>query len=776
MAGGCSLTFPTPLHVPVAWAIGGVIIDDGCDYLYLTNTTFNRVEVFSLRTLSFEAPIQVGSLPVGLDFAPDSNLLYVCNSGGNNLSVVDVVQRVELRKITTPAGFSNEKPVSVAIANNGHALIGTNTSGPYLLDLVLATNQVTERIDSYTGGRKRVVASGDRSVIGIVAGDTSAGPVFKYTAATGTFGPWNELDTTVADVSLDMTGSMFLVTPGSFVLNGTLTLAGTIPGGSGWGASVMDSTWGVGYRSLASRLDVLSLSSRQKTGELALGDTVTTANSFNVVGRMDISGDGTLIAAITDHGFSLVRPWTTTPAFFNLVRNGSFANGLTRWFTFATPDPSALIGGVTNGVFEFYRAPPPPGTSNQAVIYQETGMGLPAGAPIQADFHLGNSSNVRKRMSVLLLDADFSDLHVCTFWLPANAPMRAYRMRTHTTRPWVNAAIYFYAATPGSDGGSYRIDNVSLVSSPALPDDRTDCVDPLAPIPPGGTDGDDLLVNGDFGAGPLTPWAVFGTLTSQIAGGVFEFIRPTSAPPAGVVLQATGQAMTENQILTATLQFGNTSAARKRVTVVLHDSDFSDLAACTFWLPPGQALSPYAVRTCTTQPWANATLSVYAATVGPDQWIQLDNATLKRTPGVAVTGTECVEPASPGVAPSRSAGVAPRQPSGRDDSQDRRPGQGPENRAGHSVILPPADAIDLTRASGARLTFESWLAAASARGEIQLSIDGVNWITEAVVEPSSDWLAVGVDLHDWLGHLVEVRFVTTDLWRLRQIRLVIDRE
>jgi hypothetical protein len=70
-------------------------------------------------------------------------------------------------------------------------------------------------------------------------------------------------------------------------------------------------------------------------------------------------------------------------------------------------------------------------------------------------------------------------------------------MRTHTTKAWTNAAIYFYAATAG--GGSYQIDNVSVEYDSGLPANQTECIDPLAPSPRGGVDGPNLIANGDSG-------------------------------------------------------------------------------------------------------------------------------------------------------------------------------------------------------------------------------------------------------------------------------------
>lgn len=547
----------------------------------------------------------------------------------------------------------------------------------------------------------------------------------------------------------------------------------------------------------------------------SLSGTGAAAN-FNMPIDIALGAQNTLY--IAEQGGSAIRIGIVVDT--NVIQNSGFDTNGNFWLGFATPDSTYLVSTVTGGVHEFYRRAPPVGTTNQAVTFQETNLPIPANGSIELKFKMGNSDTVRKRISVLVHDASFADLAVCTFWLPASAPIVNYSMRTHTTQPWASATVSFYAATANAEGnttGRYRLDDVSMAFTELHPADRTICPDANVPTAPGGAAGSNLIVNGTFDT-VVPPWSLFGQITGQITSGVFEFVR-TAGTPAGVILQQTGAGIPANQIVTALFQFGNSSGVRKRVTVLLHDSDFSDLSACTFFLAPGQPLQNFEFRTYATTAWANATLSVYGATTGTEQWIRLDNVSLRTTPAQSIVGTECLEPAAvaagdvAGAHTAFAAGIRARPMSGvawpsdsrEQEAVDASPASGdlaaetclasgapllarpcrdawsPEGFRWHDEeavwqTLDDGGLSTLTSArlrlpAGSRLQFESWLTG-DALARILVSIDGVTWDTLGSLSASDTWMPVDLEMPAHLGAVwIRLSFESSSpdaAWRVRE--------
>jgi hypothetical protein len=89
-------TFPLPA-ARSSGLIGDLAWDPVRENVILSNQLFNRLEVFSTSSSKYDANgIAVGAFPWGLFVSNDPNVLWVANSGGDNLSRVDLTTHKEL--------------------------------------------------------------------------------------------------------------------------------------------------------------------------------------------------------------------------------------------------------------------------------------------------------------------------------------------------------------------------------------------------------------------------------------------------------------------------------------------------------------------------------------------------------------------------------------------------------------------------------------------------------------------------------------------------------
>ncbi|HZU82457.1 MAG TPA: hypothetical protein VE987_06060 [Polyangiaceae bacterium] len=289
-----------------------LVIDPCHSHVYVSDDVANRIDDYSVAAAALEPPISVGSEPNGFDITPDGLRLYVANTGGTNVSVVDLTSRQELRRVSFTSNFSGDTPLSLAIARDGKALFSTTFAGSgfggRLLSLDLASEAIVQETGFYINGTTteatQLKASADHSVIGIVAGDISSAPVFVYQTSTAAFSPEHDLNGFVSRVAVSADGTRVLV-DGTFVLDDSLNLLGTIPGATTVWAAFGPSA-GVAYRTAADHIDVLDTGTFLVTGSIPVtADTLAGAAGSNV-GNLAASSDGRWLAVISDHGLSLV--------------------------------------------------------------------------------------------------------------------------------------------------------------------------------------------------------------------------------------------------------------------------------------------------------------------------------------------------------------------------------------------------------------------------------------------------------------------------------------
>lgn len=67
-----------------------LVLDETRGRLYITNSGYNRIEVFDLKKQHFIDPIPVGQMPHQMALGTDGVTLYVGNTGGESISIVDL--------------------------------------------------------------------------------------------------------------------------------------------------------------------------------------------------------------------------------------------------------------------------------------------------------------------------------------------------------------------------------------------------------------------------------------------------------------------------------------------------------------------------------------------------------------------------------------------------------------------------------------------------------------------------------------------------------------
>jgi YVTN family beta-propeller protein len=312
---GCTAQPASPALIVLGSPPGGLVFDSDCQFLYVTNPLKNRVEVFSLQTLSLEEPIQVGAQPSGLDTSVDGTQLYIANGGSNNVSVVNLARREEARKIAMPYSTNhNDRPYSIVVMGNGKAFYTTRetgSTGGRLLELVLATEQSAARNDvqpNGLGGPVYLRRSSDRVTFAVAQSQW----LQLYRTSTNAFSaPKN---TFFSDIALNQSASILLVNQGSLVFDAALNQIGTIAGGNSISGVAVNSAGTLGYRSVSTRVEFLNLITFLETGEVELGASTLGNSAYGPPGQIAISEDGKLIAVTTVNGFAVVRPPGTEPA------------------------------------------------------------------------------------------------------------------------------------------------------------------------------------------------------------------------------------------------------------------------------------------------------------------------------------------------------------------------------------------------------------------------------------------------------------------------------
>jgi uncharacterized protein (TIGR03437 family) len=235
--------------VPVDTGAGSLgltalVADPARPRLYIANPGQNRIEVFDTSEQEFLTPIGVGQLPRSIALAGDGNTLYVANSGGENLTVVDVATLAVTGTVTFPplpfgSTLAILNPLLVASSQHGAqvlmsdgslwSVVGNTVTPRVLNSLVFGTATTIS-----TPADASFASSPEGSYVLLLAGN---GAGYLYSASNDSFISTRQVvptpitSTYFGPASAGPNGSYFVVD--GLQLNSSLIIVSTSVTGSG---------------------------------------------------------------------------------------------------------------------------------------------------------------------------------------------------------------------------------------------------------------------------------------------------------------------------------------------------------------------------------------------------------------------------------------------------------------------------------------------------------------------------------------------------------------
>jgi DNA-binding beta-propeller fold protein YncE len=299
-----------------------IVLDEPRGLIYITNSGYNRIEVFDTATRTFLPPIPVGQLPHQMAMGLDGSTLYVANTGGESIQVVDLDQQLVTGSITFPPiprlGNANVNSVhTMALGLSGLEFVMLQPTSPTQTTIngslwqVIGNNAVPRTATNVTGvtstgaqtplvaaNLSSMIASADGSSILLLGGTgttylydalsdsyTASASSFGSTQIVGYYGPLGaaaNANYLLAD-GLVMNNSLTPI--GGNVTPGSVAFTPPTPGGGG-GATVSSS----GPRNVAAVAPVdqnnfawLTTPVRNNLTTTITGDTHTTLEQVNAL-------------------------------------------------------------------------------------------------------------------------------------------------------------------------------------------------------------------------------------------------------------------------------------------------------------------------------------------------------------------------------------------------------------------------------------------------------------------------------------------------------------
>ncbi|HUS07812.1 MAG TPA: beta-propeller fold lactonase family protein [Bryobacteraceae bacterium] len=221
------IIYPRPVSLNNGQGLQELLVDEQRGRVYISNAGYNRIEVFDTQKQRFLNPIEVGQLPRSMAMSGDGNFLYVGNTGGESISIVDLDTQAIAGQLKFPpiprAGNQNSiQPTALGMGLSGLQFMMSNGTFWHVIG-----DQATPRIaNSVTPvsipGPQYMAASPGGEYILTVAGNGNA---YLYDASIDTYTAARQL---FDQTPVSYFGPIAAAQKGSYFVFGGLTLSSAL--------------------------------------------------------------------------------------------------------------------------------------------------------------------------------------------------------------------------------------------------------------------------------------------------------------------------------------------------------------------------------------------------------------------------------------------------------------------------------------------------------------------------------------------------------------------
>jgi hypothetical protein len=225
------IVYPVPTTPTTTAGLQDMVYDSARGLVYITNAGYNRIEVFNIAQQQFQSPIPVGQLPHQMAMGTDGNTLYVANTGGESISIVDLNAGIVKGQVTFPpiprSGVATPiYPATIAMGLSGLQVIMSSGSQWRVINNALVLRPTSTATPTTIASPQAMLATPDNAYIFTLGG---TGQGYLYDASVDNYTTSLQLFTTPLQsywgvLAAGPSGSFFIAN--GLTLNSSLTVIG----------------------------------------------------------------------------------------------------------------------------------------------------------------------------------------------------------------------------------------------------------------------------------------------------------------------------------------------------------------------------------------------------------------------------------------------------------------------------------------------------------------------------------------------------------------------